>query len=285
MSDDDHRPRASGARRRRIAHARHDRRRAGASSRAFRRLVAAARDLGVKVIDRCNLTILSEPGQEDLGRLPRRARGRGRRLAAMLPRRQRRPAARQRRVRQSIRGAADAQRDGYGDPRHGLVLNLVFNPQGPSLPPDQKALAGRLQAGAPFESHGIVFNDLYVLANMPIQRFGSTLISKEQFDDYMALLEGAHRPDNLDGVMCRSLVSVDYRGLPARLRLQPDAEAAARRGGGGRASARPPRRRSRRPPHPRRRPLLRLHGRVRDRAAAAPSRRRPSDACRSSSRS
>jgi radical SAM/Cys-rich protein len=178
---------------------------------AFRRLVAAARDRGVRVIDRCNLTILLEPGQED--------------LAAFL-------AVHEVEVVASLpcylEGNVDRQRGkgvfdksivalrrlngaGYGDPRTGRVLNLVFNPQGPNLPPNQEALQADYKRIL-FERHGVVFNDLYALANMPIQRFGSTLISKEQFADYMALLEGAHRPDNLDGVMCRTLVSVDYEG-------------------------------------------------------------------------
>ena len=63
------------------------------------------------------------------------------------------------------------------------------------------------------ESYGIRFNNLYTLANMPIQRFGSMLISKGLFDDYLALLQNAHLDANLDGVMCRNLISVDYRGF------------------------------------------------------------------------
>jgi len=92
-----------------------------------------------------------------------------------------------------------------------LILNLVYNPQGPTLPPaqdklelDYKRILG--------ERFGIVFNRLYTLANMPIQRFGSTLISKGQFNEYMALLHRSHRADNLDGVMCRTLLSVDWQG-------------------------------------------------------------------------
>ncbi len=91
------------------------------------------------------------------------------------------------------------------------MLNLVYNPQGPSLPPPQAALEAdyRRILG---EQHGVAFNSLYTLANMPIQRFGSTLISKGEFDTYLALLQHAHQDANLDGVMCRSLVSVDWRG-------------------------------------------------------------------------
>jgi radical SAM/Cys-rich protein len=100
---------------------------------------------------------------------------------------------------------------GYGHEGSGLTLDLVYNPQGPSLPPPQAKLEADYKRilGASF---GIVFNRLYTLANMPIQRFGSTLVTKGQFNGYMQLLRGAHRDENLEGVMCRSLVSIDWRG-------------------------------------------------------------------------
>ena len=112
----------------------------------------------------------------------------------------------------SIRGLRRLNALGYGDEASGLVLNLVYNPQGPSLPPQQSELEAdykRVLGG----NHGIRFNNLYTLANMPIQRFGSMLISKGQFDDYLALLQNAHLDTNLDGVMCRDLISVDYLGF------------------------------------------------------------------------
>jgi radical SAM/Cys-rich protein len=178
---------------------------------AFRRLVAAARDRGVRVIDRCNLTILLEPGQEDLAAF---LAGHGVEVVASLPCYLEDNVDRQRGkgvFDKSIAALRRLNEAGYGDPRSGRVLNLVFNPQGPNLPPNQEALQADYKRIL-FERYGVVFNDLYALANMPIQRFGSTLISKDQFADYMVLLEGAHRPDNLDGVMCRTLVSVDYDG-------------------------------------------------------------------------
>jgi radical SAM/Cys-rich protein len=91
------------------------------------------------------------------------------------------------------------------------VLNLVFNPQGPALPPPQAGLEAdyRRHLG---ERYGIAFNRLYVLTNMPIQRFGSMLISKGKFEEYMTLLKDAYRPENLESVMCRTLISVDWRG-------------------------------------------------------------------------
>jgi radical SAM/Cys-rich protein len=178
----------------------------------FRRLVAAARDLGVKVMDRCNLTILLESGQEDVADF---LAGQQVEIVASLPCYLEDNVDRQRGkgvFEKSIAGLRKLNALGYGDPRTGLTLNLVFNPQGPSLPPNQGALEADYKRTL-LERYGVVFNALFVLANMPIQRFGSMLVSKRQFDGYMGLLQGAHRPENLAGVMCRSLVSVDYEGF------------------------------------------------------------------------
>jgi len=177
----------------------------------FRRLVRAARDLGVRVIDRCNLTILEVAGQEDLAEFLKLEQVE---IVASLPCYLADNVDRQRGkgvFESSIRGLRRLNALGYGRDGTGLVLNLVYNPQGPSLPPPQEALEAdyRRQLGDKF---GIVFNRLFTLANMPIQRFGSTLISKGEFDRYMGLLRQAHRDHNLDSVMCRDLVSVDWRG-------------------------------------------------------------------------
>jgi radical SAM/Cys-rich protein len=91
------------------------------------------------------------------------------------------------------------------------VLNLVYNPQGPTLPPAQGPLEAAYKRHLA-EGHGVEFNGLYTLANMPIARFGSTLISKGEFNSYMRLLRGSHRDENLEQVMCRSLLSVDWQG-------------------------------------------------------------------------
>jgi radical SAM/Cys-rich protein len=178
----------------------------------FRRLVLQARDLGAKVMDRCNLTILSEPGQEDLGAF---LAGNQVEIVASMPCYLEDNVDRQRGkgvFDRSIAGLQSLNALGYGDDRSGLVLNLVFNPQGPTLPPSQQALEADYKRVLS-ERYGIVFNQLFCLANMPIQRFGSTLISKGAFDTYMGVLAAAHRPENLPGVMCRTLVSVDYRGF------------------------------------------------------------------------
>jgi len=110
----------------------------------------------------------------------------------------------------SIRGLQRLNALGYGRDE-GLVLNLVYNPQGPSLPPPQAALEAEYKRILG-EAYGIVFNNLFVLANMPIQRFGSMLVSKGEIDGYLQLLQDAHLDANLDGVMCRSLISVDWQG-------------------------------------------------------------------------
>lgn len=203
----------------------------------FRRLVQSARGLGVHVMDRCNLTILEEPGQEDLAEFLCVNRVE---VIASLPCYLKDNVDRQRGTGTygaSIRALQRLNALGYARPGSGLVLNLVYNPQGPSLPPPQAELepAYRSHLGA---EHGINFDRLFTLVNMPIQRFGSTLVSKGQFLPYMRLLREAYREENLEGVMCRSLVSVDWEGtvydcdfnqmlgLPLKLDGKPRAELA-----------------------------------------------------------
>jgi radical SAM/Cys-rich protein len=178
----------------------------------FRRLVASARDLGTHVMDRCNLTILEVAGQEDLALFLKDQQVE---IVASLPCYAQENVDRQRGqgvFESSIRGLRRLNALGYGDEETGLILNLVYNPQGPSLPPPQGSLEAdyRRVLGDDF---GIKFNHLFTLANMPIQRFGAMLIAKGELDRYMSLLRQAHRDDNLEGVMCRSLVSVDWRGF------------------------------------------------------------------------
>lgn len=177
----------------------------------FRRLVTAARNMGVHVMDRCNLTILEVAGQEHLGGF---LAGQQVEIVASLPCYLESNVDSQRGrgvFDASIRSLQKLNALGYGRDESGLVLNLVYNPQGPSLPPPQAALEADYKRILG-ERYGVIFNGLYVLANMPIQRFGSMLISKKQFDTYLALLQSAHQNANLAGVMCRSLISVDYRG-------------------------------------------------------------------------
>lgn len=177
----------------------------------FRRLVRAARASGVRVIDRCNLTVLFEPGQSDLATFLADQQVE---ITASLPcyleenvDGQRGQGVYQR----SIQALQQLNALGYG---HGgaRVLNLVYNPLGAFLPPPQAALEAdyRKMLG---ECFGIRFDHLLTLTNMPIRRFGSMLVSKGGFDDYMQLLRDAHRPENLDAVMCKDLVSIDWQGM------------------------------------------------------------------------
>ena len=177
----------------------------------FRRLVTEARKLGVIVMDRCNLTILEQPGQEDLAEFLAAHRVE---IVASMPCYLQDNVERQRGkgvFSGSIRGLKRLNALGYGRDA-ALPLNLVYNPQGPSLPPAQAALEADYKRVLG-EQYGIVFNKLFVLANMPIQRFGSTLVSKREFDGYLQLLQDAHLDANLDGVMCRSTISVDWQGF------------------------------------------------------------------------
>ena len=110
----------------------------------------------------------------------------------------------------SIQGLKQLNHFGYGQSDKHLPLHLVFNPSGPNLPPSQEELESTYKRE--LGKKGITFNRLLTLANMPIERFGSTLISKGQFEHYMELLRSAHDIANLKRVMCRSLISVDWRG-------------------------------------------------------------------------
>jgi radical SAM/Cys-rich protein len=177
----------------------------------FRELVERARALGVHVMDRCNLTVLEQPGQEETAQFLAARRVE---IVASLPCYTLELVDRQRGkgvYETSMRVLKKLNALGYGLADSGLVLNLVYNPQGPSLPPAQDKLEADYKRILG-ERHGVRFNSLFTLANMPIARFGSMLVSKKQFAPYMDLLRSSHRDENLAGVMCRSLVSVDWQG-------------------------------------------------------------------------
>ncbi len=177
----------------------------------FKSLVQRARALGVRVIDRCNLTILFEPGHEDLAQF---LADNEVEIIGSLPCYSAERVDKQRGdgvFDKSIAALQTFNQLGYGHVDGKLALSLVYNPQGPALPPNQEQLQAdyKRELAAHF---GIEFNQLYAIANMPIQRFGSMLISKGQFANYMKLLKDNYRAANLEGVMCRSTVSVDYQG-------------------------------------------------------------------------
>ncbi|MDQ6967040.1 MAG: arsenosugar biosynthesis radical SAM protein ArsS, partial [Mariprofundaceae bacterium] len=174
-------------------------------------LVAEARKLGVRVIDRCNLTILEEPGYEDMAAFLAEHEVE---VVASLPCYLSDNVDAQRgkgTFDTSIRALKRLNNLGYAVDGSGLNLTLVYNPQGPVLPPSQVELEASYKRELRIR-YGIEFNQLFTITNMPIQRFGSTLISKGQFASYMQLLKESYSEENLDGVMCRSLISVDWQG-------------------------------------------------------------------------
>ena len=180
----------------------------------FKYLVKAARDLGVRVIDRCNLTILMEAGYEDMAQF---LADHHVEVVASLPCYSLENVDKQRgkgAFDNSILGLQKLNQLGYGKASaedDGLILNLVYNPQGPSLPPDQQKLEAdyKRELKAHFD---IEFNQLFALTNMPIQRFGAVLLAKGQFHPYMTLLKDNYMAANLPHVMCRSTISVNWLG-------------------------------------------------------------------------
>ena len=177
----------------------------------FRYLVREARRRGLRVTDRCNLSILLERGQEDLAEF---LASEGVDVTASLPcyLEDNVDAQRGKGVySRSIEGLRRLNGLGYGKGA-GLRLDLVFNPRGPSLPPPQEALEQdyKRELRARF---GIEFDHLLTLANLPVSRFGAVLLSQGQFEDYLSLLRGSHDARNLDGVMCRRLISIDWKGF------------------------------------------------------------------------
>ncbi len=178
----------------------------------FRKLVLAARKLKINVIDRCNLTILQE---EDYAWLADFLADNQVEIAASLPcyLEDNVDAQRGNGVFQaSIAGLKKLNALGYGKDDSGLVVNLVYNPQGINLPPSQAELeaAYKKELLARYDIH---FNELFTITNQPIARFGSTLVSKGLFDEYMQLLKDNFKPENLKSVMCRTLISIDWQGF------------------------------------------------------------------------
>lgn len=177
----------------------------------FRYLVTQARDRGLKVIDRCNLVILLEKGFEDI---PGFLAENKVEIIASLPCYLEENVDKQRgkgTFNASIKALQLLNGLGYGKADTGLHLNLVFNPQGATLPPEQQAL--ELSYKQHLHKHyGIVFNRLFAMTNLPVQRFGSVLLSTGRFDDYLQLLKDNFHAPNLDKVMCKNTLSVDWQG-------------------------------------------------------------------------
>ena len=177
----------------------------------FRDLVSGARALGRRVIDRCNLTVLYEPGQEDTARFLAEHQVT---IVASLPCYTKANVEEQRGRQvfdKSIEALRWLNRLGYGRPGSNLTLDLVYNPLGATLPPEQAGLESTYHRELR-EAFGIEFHRLYALTNMPIKRFADQLVRWGQYESYLSLLVNHFNPATVQQVMCRSLVSVDYAG-------------------------------------------------------------------------
>ena len=177
----------------------------------FRRLVAEARRLGRAVIDRCNLTILFESGQEDLAAF---LAAHDVAVVASLPCYTADNVERQRGqgvFAKSIRALQDLNALGYGRPGTGLRLDLVYNPVGAFLPPPQAELEARYRDELA-RGFDITFDRLLTITNMPIKRFAEMLAREGQDDAYASLLVNHFNPATVEGLMCRTLVSIGWDG-------------------------------------------------------------------------
>ncbi|HEU4414392.1 MAG TPA: arsenosugar biosynthesis radical SAM (seleno)protein ArsS [Candidatus Angelobacter sp.] len=177
----------------------------------FRNVVAQSRRMGKQVIDRCNLTVLFEPGQEDL---PEFLRANQVEITASLPCYTETNVDQQRgkgAFEKSIRALQLLNGLGYGLPGSALVLNLVYNPLGAALPPPQEKLEADYKVQLR-ENFGIEFNRLFTITNMPIKRFAEFLAREGKQESYMSLLTNHFNPATVDHVMCRDLVSVGWDG-------------------------------------------------------------------------
>ncbi len=177
----------------------------------FRTLVREARALGKTVIDRCNLTVLFRAGQEDTADF---LATQGVKVVASLPCYTKANVEQQRGQHvfdPSLRALHQLNALGYGRADSGLELDLVYNPLGASLPPSQAALEATYRDELA-EHFGIVFNRLFTITNMPIKRFLHLLEREGRYQSYMQTLLDAFNPQAALGVMCRNLLSVDWRG-------------------------------------------------------------------------
>ena len=178
----------------------------------FRYLANQALNRGLKVIDRCNLVILLEPGYQDLAEFLAVNQVE---IVASLPCYLQDNVDKQRgkgTFNASIKALQQLNQLGYGQENSDLTLNLVFNPQGATLPPEQQTLERSYKQHLQ-EHYGVIFNQLFAMSNLPVQRFGSQLISKGQFNDYLQLLKDNFHARNLAQVMCKNTLSVDWLGF------------------------------------------------------------------------
>jgi radical SAM/Cys-rich protein len=178
----------------------------------FDYLVESAVGLGRHVMDRCNLTVIFEPGKDYLPELFQRH---GVELVCSLPCYSQENVDKQRgkgTFDTSIRALQRLNEIGYGQSDSNLILNLIYNPVGPHLPPPQQKLEQDYKQILA-ENFGIAFNHLYCLTNMPITRYATHLKLRGEYDRYLDLLSTNFNGATLDQVMCRNLISVGWEGL------------------------------------------------------------------------
>ena len=178
---------------------------------SFRMLASSASKMGLQVIDRCNLTVLSEPGQEDLADFLKVHKIQ---VIASLPCYSKENVEKQRGggvFDKSINGLIKLNELGYGVENSELKLDLVYNPLGASLPPAQETLEQAYKKEL-LELFGIKFNNLYTITNVPIKRFLHQLEREKKYEDYMRLLVNSFNADAAKNIMCRNLVSIGWEG-------------------------------------------------------------------------
>ena len=177
----------------------------------FKSLIIEVNKLGIEIIDRCNLTILKEKGYEDMAHFLAQNKVR---VVASLPCYLEENVDEQRGrtvFKKSIESLKLLNSIGYAQKNKGLILDLVYNPNGPSLPPPQKKLEETYKYEL-MKRYGIEFNNLFVLANMPIKRFSNFLEKEGKLEEYNLLLRNNHNAANLTSVMCKNTISIDWEG-------------------------------------------------------------------------
>jgi radical SAM/Cys-rich protein len=183
----------------------------------FEYFVVEAKKLGKHVMVRHNLTVTLDPhplSGKSMEYLPEFFKAHGVEVISSLPYYAERETDAQRGqgvFAKSIQSMRRLNSLGYGKEGTGLLLNLVYNPVGAYLPPDQPAIEAQFKEHL-WKEHGLVFNSLFVITNMPINRFRHFLERAELYEQYMTKLVQAFNPAAAEGVMCRSLISVGYDG-------------------------------------------------------------------------
>ena len=177
----------------------------------FKKLILSLKNQNINIIDRCNLTIFFEKGYEDL---PNFLAENKVIITASLPCYEKENVEKQRGsgvFDKSINAIKILNNLGYGKTDTGLVLNLVYNPINPTLPPPQEKLEDDYKK-ALYEKYNITFNNLYTITNMPINRYADFLKMTGELEKYFELLANNFNQQNLKNLMCKKTLSIDWEG-------------------------------------------------------------------------